>query len=93
MKLKTLMGVIAAGCILGSTAFGQSQQLAGTVAAVTDSQITLQSGSETWIINRSSTTKVISGTLTPGSTVTIQCDLPDAQKKEQPSTATPTPSG
>jgi hypothetical protein len=91
MKLKTLMGVIATGCIFGSTAFGDTLEKKGIVTAVTDSQITLQCGLETWIINRSSTTKVINGTLTPGSTVTVQCDLPDAQKKEEPSTATPAP--
>jgi len=94
MKLKTLMGVIAAGFIVGSAAFGQTlKTFTGTVSAVTDNQIMLQSGSESWIINRTATTKVISGTLTAVSTVTIQCDLPDSQKKEAPSSATPAPEG
>jgi hypothetical protein len=94
MKLKTLIITIAFGCILGSVSFGQTlKAFTGTVTGVTDTQITLQSGSETWVINRTSTTKVLSGTLTPGSTVTVQCDLPDSQKKEAPTTATPAPEG
>jgi len=59
-------------------------KLTGTISAVTDSQITLQSGSDTFTINRTPTTKLISGTLTPGSTVTVEFDSIDSQKKEAP---------
>ncbi len=91
MKLKTLLGVIAAGCLLGSAAFGQSLQIAGTVTAVTANQITLKSGTDTWLINRTPTTSVVNGNLTAGSAVTVKCNSPDAQKKESIVIATPTP--
>jgi hypothetical protein len=91
MKLKSLIGVIAAGCLFCGVAFGQTIQITGTVKSVTDTQITLQSGRDTWVINRTATTTVTSGTLTPASTVTVQCNSPDAQKKELPTAGTPTP--
>jgi len=82
MNLKKLMGLIAAGCLIGSVAFGQTLQLTGTVTALTSSQITLQSGNDTWTIIRHSTTKVTSGHLNVGSAVTLQCATPDAHKNE-----------
>ncbi len=93
MKLKSLIGIIAAGCIFCGVAFGQTIHITGKVITVTKTQITLQAGSDMWTINRTATTTVTSGTLKPASTVTIQCDSPDAQKKELPNAGTPTPAG
>jgi hypothetical protein len=86
MNFKTLTGVIAAGCIFSSAAFGQTVQITGTVTAVTDTQITLKSGPDTWTIKRDSTTKVTTGNLSVGSAVTVLCLSIDAHKNEGPST-------
>jgi hypothetical protein len=94
MNLKTLAGVIVAASFFISAAFGQTVQISGTVSALTDSQITLQSGSDSWTVKRNTTTKVTSGTLSVGQMVTVQCVSPDAQKKEGPSLSpTPTAAG
>jgi hypothetical protein len=92
MKLKTLLGVIAGGCLLGSIALGETIQLTGTVSAVSTSQITLQSGKDVWLINRASTTRVTTGDLKVGSTVTVECDSPDAHKQELPHAPMSSPS-
>jgi hypothetical protein len=47
---------------------------------LTDAQITMTSGKDTWLIKRDSTTTVISGTLAVANTVTVQCVSADAQK-------------
>lgn len=90
MNLKTSVGIIAAACVFSSVAFGQAVQITGTVTALTDTQITLKIGSDTWVINRTSSTKTTSGSLKIGSVVTIQCASPDAHKNEGPM-LTPTP--
>jgi hypothetical protein len=90
MKKKILTAAIFAGCILGSTALGQTLTITAVVNTLTDSKITLKC--QMWIINRTSNTKVISGTLAPGNTITVQFNSPDAQRKECPTAnATPTP--
>jgi hypothetical protein len=95
MQLKSLMRLIAVGCALSSTAFGQVLQIIGaTVTCLTTSEITLRCDTDTWITKRTATTVVLSGPLEVGSTVTVQCKSPDAQRKESPAgAATPTPSG
>jgi hypothetical protein len=79
-----LIAMITAGCLFASAAFGQTLQITGKVTSVTARQITLQAGKDTWVINRTSTTKVTSGRLKPAYTATVQCMSPDAQKKELP---------
>lgn len=76
--------------MLVGVVFGQTVQITGTVAAVTDTQITVQSGTDTWTIKRSSTTNVTSGKLTIGSAVTVKCESTDAHKNEKANTG-PTP--
>jgi hypothetical protein len=94
MKTKILLSlIVAASVALSSTMFGQSLQITGKVTAVTSSQIALQSGTDNWTINRTSSTTVTSGNLTVGSMATIQCASVDAQKKEAPAAGTPTPAG
>ena len=92
MKTKLLFSIIVAGSVLLNCAvFGQTAQMTGKVLAVSSSVITLQKDAEVWDIKRTQTTTV-SGALKVGSTVTVTYALPDAQKKEGPSTATsPTP--
>ncbi|MGH8099646.1 MAG: hypothetical protein ACREIW_00010, partial [Chthoniobacterales bacterium] len=62
-----------------------TSQATGTVIAVTSSLITLQSGKDVWAIKRTDTTKVTSGELQPGSTVTISYRQVDGHKQESPS--------
>ena len=84
MKAKTWVGVLAAGSIaLSSAVFGQTIAMTGKVLTVTSSSITVQTDTGVWQVNRGSDTKV-SGDLKVGSTVTINCSAPDAQKKEGP---------
>jgi hypothetical protein len=80
MNLKNLMAIVVAALLFGNAAFGQTVQVAGTVAALTDAQITMTSGKDTWLITRDSTTTVVSGTLAMGNTVTVQCLSADVQK-------------
>jgi hypothetical protein len=94
MNVKNLAITVVAALLFGSAAFGQTIQVTGTVTAVTDAQITIQSGTESWTIKRDATTKVTSGTLSVGKVVTVQCVAPDAQKKEAPQVQpSPTPVG
>lgn len=80
MKIKNLAAMIAAVLLTANAAFGQTVTVTGTVAGLTDAQITLMSGKDTWLITRDSTTTVTSGTLTVGSSVSVQCLSADAQK-------------
>jgi len=80
MNLKNLMAIVGAALLFGNAAFGQTVQVAGTVAALTDAQITMTSGKDQWLITRDSTTTVVSGTLAVGSTATVQCLSADVQK-------------
>jgi hypothetical protein len=86
VNLKTLAGVIVAASLFSSAAFGQTLQITGTVSGVTDTQITMKSGTDTWTIKRTATTKVTAGNLTVGSVVTVLCLSMDAHKNEGPST-------
>jgi hypothetical protein len=89
MKIKILASIFLALCILGQPVFGQTLQITGTVTAVTSTQITLQSGTDIWMIKRDATTSVTSGNLTVGATVTVKCASPDAHKNEGLNTPTP----
>jgi hypothetical protein len=80
MNLKNLMPIIAAALLFGNAAFGQTVQVTGNVAALTDAQITMTSGKDQWLIKRDATTTVTSGTLAVGNTVTVQCLSADVQK-------------
>jgi hypothetical protein len=90
MNLKKLTGAIAVGCIVCSVAFGQTIQITGKVTAVTDTQITLQAGTDVWTITRTADTKITSGSLATAATITVQCPSPNAHKNEGTS-AMPTP--
>jgi hypothetical protein len=80
MNIKTLASALVAGSLFVTAVFGQTVQVAGTVAALTDAQITMTSGKDTWLIKRDSTTTVTSGTLAVGNMVTVQCISADVQK-------------
>ena len=90
MNLKNLLAIIVAALLFGNAAFGQTVQVAGTVSALTDAQITMTLAKDTWLIKRNSTTTVVTGTLAVGNVVTVQCasadvtkqTAGDAQKKE-----------
>ena len=84
MNVKNLAITVVAALLFGSATFGQTIHVTGEVTAVTDAQITLKSGTDSWTIKRDATTKVTSGTLSVGQMVTVQCVAPDAQKKEEP---------
>lgn len=77
-------------CLASSAVFAQTTDMTGKVTAVSRTSITLQKGKETWVIQRSPTTKV-SGDLKVGSEVTVTYNKPDAQKKEEPAGGTPPP--
>jgi len=62
-----------------------TSQMTGTVISATSSLITIQSGKDVWEIKRTDTTKVTSGELQPGSTVTISYRQIDGHKQESPS--------
>jgi hypothetical protein len=86
MSLKTFaLSVVIAGTLGIGAAVAQTIQLTGTVTAVTRTQITLRSGSEIWTIARTGATSV-TGALTVGASVTVQCAAPDAHKNEAPTT-------
>jgi hypothetical protein len=91
MKEKILTCAVFAGCIWGGIAFGQTIKVTGTVCSFNDSQITLQCGPDTWIIKVVEGSTSVDGTLKVGSTVTVECKSPDAQRKEGVTTCTPTP--
>jgi hypothetical protein len=90
MNTKNLATMMLAVLLAANAAFGQTVTVQGQVSALTTTQITLTSGKDTWLIQRTSTTTVTSGTLAVGNTVTVQCasgDVTkqtsgDAQKKE-----------
>ncbi len=91
MKVKMLMGGVVAVCMLGSIAFGQTIKVTGIVCSFSDIQITLQCGPDTWIIKSVEGSTSVEGTLKVGSTVTVGCKSPDAQRKEGVTTCTPAP--
>jgi hypothetical protein len=83
MKAKIFTCVTIAGCILCSVAFGQTQQIKGTLCSFDASKITLQSGPDTWDITRTDSTKIISGTLKVGTTITVEFKTTDRAKKRR----------
>jgi hypothetical protein len=91
MKVKILTCAIIVGCTLGGVAFGQTIKITGTVCSFNDSQITLQCGPDTWIIKVAEGSTSVEGILKVGSTVTVGCKSPDAQRKEGVTTCTPAP--
>ena len=80
MKMKNLAAMIAAALLAANAAFGQTVTVTGNVTAVTDGQISLLCGPDTWNIKRDATTVVTSGTLSVGNTVTVRCLSTDVQK-------------
>jgi len=59
----------------------RTRKIIGTVINVTAQRITLlQRANGLWIFRRTSNTKVISGTLRPGSTVTLEFNRKDGKK-------------
>ena len=91
MNTKNLATIIVAALLAANAAFGQTVSVTGQVSAVSDAQISLTSGPDTWNIKRTATTTFTNGTLAVGNTVTVQCLSTDAvkipgsaQKKEQP---------
>jgi hypothetical protein len=92
MKTKIFTCIIITGCMLGTVAFGQPLTIAGNVCSCDSKQIIVQDGKSYWVIQRTYSTSV-SGTCSPGSTVTVQCKSPDAQRKEGPcpGATSPTP--
>jgi len=89
MNIKNVAAMMVAAVLAANAAFGQTVTITGQVAALTDPQITLMSGKDTWMIKMTSTTTVTSGTLAVGNTVTVQAASADvtkqggdAQKKE-----------
>jgi hypothetical protein len=80
MKITKLATLIAAALLAANAAFGQTVTITGTVTALTDTQISLLSGTDTWLIKRTSTTNTTSGTLGVGNVVTVQSASTDVQK-------------
>ena len=81
MNIKNLAAMTMAALLAASAVFGQTVTVTGTVKTFTDADMTLLSGKDTWLIKRTSTTTVTSGTLAQGSTVTVQCASGDATKQ------------
>jgi hypothetical protein len=78
-----LTAAVLAGCMLGcATPKPTLTTATGTVCSCTKSEIVLTEGNYYWVIQRTPTTRVISGTCSKGSTVTVEYSPPDAQRKE-----------
>jgi flagellar basal body P-ring protein FlgI len=80
MNIKNFAAMMVAALLAANAAFGQTITVTGNVSALTDAQISLLCGPDTWNINRTSTTTVTNGTLAVGNTVTVQCLSTDARK-------------
>src|SRR5690349_5695001 len=92
MKTKTLTVPVLAGSMLGcATPKPTLTTTTGTVCSCTKTEIVLTEGNYYWIIQRTQTTRVISGTCSQGSTITVEYSAPDSQKKEGPCPKTRTP--
>ncbi len=83
MKVKILTCAVVVGCMLGGIAFGQTLTITGTICSCDSKQLTVQEGTHYYIVKRTPSTSV-EGTCSPGSTATVQCKSPDAQRKEGP---------
>ncbi|SRR5713101_4048437 len=92
MKIKMLTVAVLAGCMLGcATPKPTLTTATGTVCSCTKTEIVMTEGNYYWVIQRTPTTRVISGTCSKGSTVTVEYNAPDAQRKEGPCPKTRTP--
>jgi len=94
MNMKVFVAIALAVCVFNTVALGQTVDITGKVSAVDKTTITLQSGSVSWTINRTSTTSVTNGSLSVGATITVKCNPTDAHKNEGTnlgSSATPPP--
>jgi len=56
MNLTKLATIIVAALLAANAAFGQTVQITGTVTELTDAQVTLICGMDTWLITRDATT-------------------------------------
>src|SRR6266436_4036365 len=91
MKIKTLTVAVFAGCMLGcATPKPTLTTATGAVCSCTKSEIVLAEGNYYWVIQRTPTTRVLSGMCSQGSTITVEYSPPDAQRKEGPCPKTPT---
>src|SRR6266496_5229552 len=90
MKAKILICTVVAGSVLGGLVFGQSLRLSGTVNCVTSNQIELQCDGIAWVVKLTPASTAVTPSPAPGTTVTVVCKSPDAQRKESP-TWTPAP--
>lgn len=80
MKITKLATLLAAVLLAANAAFGQTITVTGNVTGLSDTYITMTSGTDTWNIKKGTTTVVTTGTLAVGNTVTVQCLSGDAQK-------------
>ena len=80
MNIKNFPAMMVAALLAANAAFGQTITVTGNVTGLSDTYITMTSGSDTWNIKRDATTVVTTGTLAVGNTVTVQCLSGDAQK-------------
>ena len=87
---KNFIYTVVVGSVLGELVFGQSLQLSGTVTCATSSQIELKCDGNTWIVKLTPGSTTVIPSPAPGTTVTVVCKSPDAQRKESP-TWTPAP--
>jgi hypothetical protein len=85
MKIKALLVLaIVAALSCNSAALAATPgttEITGKILAITPAAITVQSGTDVWVIQRVPTTK-ITGEATVGATVTVSYVGTDAQKKE-----------
>jgi hypothetical protein len=103
MKMKSFLCIVVAGSVAFSAAFAQTGpemiQTTGKVVQISASLITVQKPTEpgwVWEIKRGPGTSTTISPKSPdiGSQATVNSTVPDAQKKEAPSTVpTPTPAG
>lgn len=94
MNTKVFVAIALALCVFNTVALGQTVEITGKVSAVDKDKITLESGSISWTINRTSTTSVTNGNLSVGASITVKCNPADAHKNEGTnlgSSATPPP--
>jgi len=80
MNIKNVAAIVAAALLVANAAFGQTVTVTGQVTALSDAQISVLCGPDSWTIRRTATTIVTNGTLAMGNTVTVQCLSTDAMK-------------
>jgi hypothetical protein len=87
MKMKILVAAVVAGCVLGCAALKETSTStkSGKICSCSNTEIRLQTGINEWyIIKRTPTTHVTSGTCSTDSMATVEFSSPDAQRKEGP---------